>query len=93
MIAQHHLVVAAKLLGGGAAAFAVRAAHFEQVGKIVLEQDRQRQLDRAVAVIAHAQPLIGGAAPEEHRAQNVHAVLLQDDALVGDEIGIGQIDE
>ena len=91
-IVQQRLVGAAQIGRRRAAVFAVRAAHLEQVGKIVLEQDRDLQVDRAVAVIAHAKPLIGGAAPQEHGAQNVHGVLLQHDALVGHEVRIAQVD-
>jgi hypothetical protein len=54
VIAQHDLIVTPHLLRSGAAAFAVCSTHFEQVGKIILEQDRQRQRDRTIAVVAQA---------------------------------------
>jgi hypothetical protein len=92
-IAEHDLIVAAQFGGGAAAPVALGAAHLEQVGEVVLEQDADLQLDRLIAVIAKAQPLIGGAAPQEHRAQNVHVVLFQEDALIGDDVRIGQVDE
>ena len=46
-----------------------------------------------IAVIAHAEPLIGGVAPQKDRALNMDAVLFQDDALAVHQIRIGQIDE
>ena len=93
MIDEQDLIIAPDLSGRGAAAFATRSADFEQVGKVVLEQDRELQVDGAIAVIAHAEPLIGRIAPQEDRAQNVNSVLFQDEVLAGEEIGIGKIDE
>ncbi len=46
VIDQQHPIVAVKLCRRGAAPLAVRAAHFEQVGKIILEQDGELQIDR-----------------------------------------------
>ena len=54
--------------------------------------DRQQQLDRTVAVIAHGQALIRRAAPEKHRAPDMQQVFLQQDAAFREEIGIGEID-
>ena len=62
-IDQQHLIVALQLRACGAAVFAVRSADFEQVGKIIREQNRKPQIDRAAAVIAHAETLIGGVPP------------------------------
>ena len=91
-IDQQRLVGAAQIGRRRAAALAMRAANLEQVGKVVLEQRRELQVDRTIAVIAHAEPLIGGAAPQEDRAQDMHGVLLQHDVLVGHEVRIGQVD-
>ena len=62
-IDQQDLIVALQLRARGAAVFAVRSADFEQVGKIIREQNRKPQIDRAAAVIAHAETLIGGVPP------------------------------
>ncbi len=91
-VVQQRLVGAAQIGRRGAAMFAVRATDLEQVGKVVLEQDRKLQVDRAIPIVAHAEPLIGGAAPQENRAQDMHRVLLQHHALVGHQVGIGQVD-
>ena len=93
LIDQQHSVVAVKLGRRRAVPIAMRAAHFEQIGKVVLEHDRQPQVDRLVAIIAHAEPLIGGATPQEDGAQDMDAVLLHKDTLAVHQIRIGQIDE
>ena len=43
-------------------------------------------------MILQADPLIGGSAPQKDRADNVQHVLLQHDALVTIDVGIGEID-
>ena len=89
VIVQQHLVVAAQLARCGAAALAARAAHLEKIGKVVGEQNRRAATSiGAIAVIAQAEPLIGRVAPEKDRAQNMQRVLLQDDALIGEESGL-----
>ena len=50
-------------------------------------------VDRPVAVIAHAKPLIGGVAPHEDGAQQVQRVLLQDHALICEYVRVGQVDD
>ena len=77
----------------GTAPITARAAHLEQIGKVVFEVDRQAQIDRLVAVVAHAKSLIGSVAPEKDRAQDMDAILFHDDVLTIHQIGIGQIDE
>ncbi len=92
MIVEQHLVVAAQLRRLRAAAFAMGAADLEKIGEVVREQNRQPHIDRPIAVIAHAKPLIGGVLPQEDGAQDMHGVLFQDDVLIGNQVGIGQID-
>ena len=52
------------------------------------------QRERPVAMIAHGEALIGAAVPEEHRARDMHDVLLQHDLRAGAivVVGIGEID-
>ena len=75
-----------------AAARAPFAADLEQIGEIVVEQQRQREAGRAVAVVLHADALIGGAAPQEDRAHDVQQVLLQHEAALPVDVRIGEID-
>ena len=42
-----------------------------------LQTGTKAAIDRPVAVIAQAQPLIGSSTPEKYRAQDVHAVFLE----------------
>ena len=93
VIVQQHLIVAAELRRRGTAARAMGAAHLEQVGEVVGEQNRQTNIDRLVAVIAHAEALIGGIPPQENCAQNVHGIFFQHDTLIGHDVGIGQVDD
>ena len=57
-----------------------------------MQDDLQRE--RPVAVITHGEALIGAAVPEEHRARDMHDVLLQYDLRAGAivVVGIGEID-
>ena len=93
IIGQNDPIVAVKCCTRGTPPITARAAHLEQIGKVVFEVDRQAQIDRLVAVVAHAEPLIGGVAPEKDRAQDMDAILFHDDVLTIHQIGIGQIDE
>ncbi len=77
---------------GDAAAFAPQPARLEDVGKVAREDEREREAHRPVAVVAHRDPLVGMIAPEEGGAHDVERVLLQDDALVEIDVGIGEID-
>ena len=81
-----------QLAGADAAARALLAAHLEQIGEIIVEQQRQVEARGRLAVILQADALIGGAAPQEDRAHDVQHVLLQHDAAVAVDVGIGEID-
>ena len=72
---------------------AARAAHLEKIGKVVGEQNRHLHVDRAIAVVAQAEPLINRVAPQKDRAQNMQRVLLQDNALIGEDVRVGEIDD
>ena len=72
----------------------MQAAHLEQIGEIAVEMQDDLQRERPVAVITHGEALIGAAVPEEHRARDMHDVLLQYDLRAGAivVVGIGEID-
>ena len=75
-----------------AAARTPRATHLEQIGEIVVEQEGQVDAGGPVAMVLDADPLIGGAAPQEQGAHDVDQILLQDDAFAIIDVGIGEID-
>ena len=73
----------------GAAAL---AAHLEQIGEIIVEQQREIEARLPVAVILQGNALVGRAAPQKNRAHDVQRVLLQRQPAVAVDVGIGQID-
>ena len=83
---------AEQLARAGAAARAPGAAHLEQIGEIIVEQEGQVDAGGPVAMVLDADALIGGAAPQEQRAHDVDQILLQDDALAVIDVGIGEVD-
>ena len=85
LVDQQDLIVAVSRRRGAATMLTARSTNLEQIREIILEQDCQTQVDRPVAVVAHAEPLIRRVAPQEDRAQNVNSVFFQNDALIGDD--------
>ena len=83
---------AEQLAGAGAAARTPGAAHLEQIGEIIVEQECQVDLCGPVAMVLDGDPLIGGAAPQEDGAHDVDQVLLQDDPVAVVDVGIGEVD-
>jgi len=77
--------------GADAAARAPFAAHLEQIGEVVVEQQRQVEARRPVAMVLHADPLIGRSPPQEDRAHDVQHVLRQHDPAAAIDVGIGEI--
>ncbi len=75
-----------------AAAPAPFAADFKQIGEVVIEQQRQFKAGAAVAMVLHADALIGGTAPEEDRAHDVQQILLQHEAALAVDVRVGEID-
>src|SRR5262249_61091513 len=67
-------------------------AHLEQVGEIAVEQHRQAQIDRTIAMVLNPQTLIGRVAREKNRAYDVQGVLGQNEVMLEIDVGIGQID-
>ena len=91
-IVQRHVRGAIHLARGDTPARAALAANLEQIGEIIVEQQRQIETRRPVAVVAHADPLIRGSAPQEDRAHDVQHVLLQHDPVAPIDVGIGEVD-
>ena len=79
--------------GCGAAAVAVHAPDFEQVGEIAGELERKPDVERAVAVVLHAEALIGGAVQQKNRAHDMQYVFRLRQFLIEIDIGVGQIDD
>ena len=91
-IFEHDIGGAEQPAGADSPARTALAAHLEQIGKIIVEQQRQIETRRQVAVILQADALIGGAAPQEDRAYDVQHVLLQHEPAVAIDVGIGEVD-
>ena len=92
LIFEHHVGRTEQLAGADAPARALFAAHLEQIGKIIVEQQRQIEARGPVAVVLQADPLIGRSAPEKDRAHDMQHVLLQHDPALAIDVGIGEID-
>ena len=73
--------------------FAVRTADLEQVSKVVFEKNGEAEIDRLIAIIAHAEPLIGRIAPDKHCTKNMNPIFFHHEALAVDQVRIGQIDK
>ena len=91
-IFQRHVGRAEQLAGAHAPARPALAAHLEQIGEIIVEQQRQIETRRPVAVVLQADPLVGRAAPQEDRAHDVQHVLLQHHPAIAVDVGIGEVD-
>ena len=91
-IFEHDVGRAKQFAGSEAAARTLFAAHLEQIGEVVVEQQGQVECRRPVAVILQTDPLIGGSAPQEDGAHDVQHVLLQDDTAIAIDVGIGEVD-
>ena len=90
-IFQQHIGRTKQLAGADATARTALAAHLEQIGKIIAEQQRQVEARLMLAVILHADALVGRAAPEEDRAHDVQHIFLQYQPTLTIDIRIGQI--
>src|SRR5262249_18664337 len=55
-----------------AAPASMQPANLEQIGKIVIEGERQAEFYRGVAVITDIQPVVGAALPKKQRAHNMN---------------------
>ena len=91
-IFQHDAGRTGEFCGGYAASRPPLASHFKDVGKIIVEQQREIEVRGMVAVVLQADPLIGGATPEEDRAHDVQRILAQHEPAIAINVGIGEID-
>ena len=91
-IFKQHVGRPEQLAGAGSAVRTPLAAHLEQIGKIIVEQQRQLEAGALVAVVLQPDALIGRAAPQEDRAHDVQQVLLQHNAALAIDVGVGQVD-
>src|SRR5580700_1828521 len=76
----------------GAAPRALDSPDLENVGEIAVESDRKEKPDPIGAEISHDKTVKQGGPPNEHRPCHMQQVLLQDNALVVVDVGIGEID-
>ncbi|MEY9170404.1 hypothetical protein ABIF15_001636 [Bradyrhizobium elkanii] len=91
-IFQHHVGRAEQFARADATPRPALAAHLEQIGKVVVEQQREIEARGMIAVILQADALIGRAAPQEDRAHDVQRVLRQGQTVVAIDVGIGEVD-
>jgi len=70
-IFEHNVGGPQQLVGTDAPPCALFTAHFEQIGEIIVEQQRYVEARGRLAVILDADPLIGRAAPEKDRAHDM----------------------
>ena len=91
-IFQHDIGGAEQPAGAHSPARPALATHLEQIGEIIVEQQRQVEARRPVAVILQRDALVGRAAPQENRTHDVQRVLLQRQPAVAVHVGIGEID-
>ena len=92
LVIENDVMIFADLRRGRAAPRAADAAHFENIGKVAGKGHRQPQRHLRLAVIADAEALIDGPAPEEKCAHDVQRVFRQNQALVEINVRIGEID-
>ena len=89
---QHDIGGTEQAAGAHSPARPALAAHLEQIGEIIIEQQREIEARLPVAVILQGDALVGRAAPQKDRAHDVQRVLLQRQPAVAVDVGIGQID-
>ena len=74
-----------------AATNAPLAAHFEQIGKIGAEREREREVNRRRTMIADRDPLMSGAVPQVGGAHEVKRVALQSNTAIVEDVRIGKV--
>ncbi len=74
-----------------AAPLARRAANLKYVGEIAAEGEGEGQTKPLGAIVPHRKTVMEGAAEHEDRARNVQQVLLQDEPVASEDVGIGEI--
>src|SRR6478752_973770 len=76
-----------------APASATESPHFEEVGKVAAERDRKPDVKGAIAVVVHAQTLIGDTAQKKKGTHDVQHVFRLAELLIKKDVGIRQIDD
>ncbi len=89
---EHDVGRAQQFARADAPARTLFAAHLEQIGEVIVEQQRQIETRRAVAMVLHADPLVRRSAPQEEGAHDVQHVLLQHDPAIAIDVRVGEID-
>ena len=67
------------------------AAHFENVGEVIVETKGDRQVDLGLSVVAQHHALPQSSRVHIERPLDVNLVLSQHEPAVAEDIGIGQI--
>ena len=70
---------------------ATGAAHFEHVGEVRIEAERDRHLNRVQRVVRHADALDALSVPEHARAKQVERAASERDPAVIDDVRVGQV--
>ena len=74
-----------------ATALPAQAAHFEQIGKIAVEQKREAQIHRPLTIVADDKTLVRGIAQQKDGAHHMQRVFREDEPIFVIRIGIGEI--
>src|SRR6516225_10736693 len=74
-VVEQHVDRALQLARADAPARTLFPAYLEQVGEIIVEQQRQIEARPAVAMVLQSDPLIRRAAPQENRAHDMQEIL------------------
>ena len=90
-VAEHDAMVGLERGGGRAACGTVFAPHLEQIGKVGRETIGEPHLQRLVAEIAHQEPLVARAFPNELQTLQVQLLSAQRNLAVDEQIGVAQV--
>ena len=91
-IFEHDVGRAKQPAGANSPARPAFAAHLEQIGEVIVKQQRQVEARLMIAVILQSDALIGRTAPQENRPHDVQRILLQRQPAVAVHVGIGEVD-
>src|SRR6185437_12107005 len=71
LVLEHDFCGTKQLVGTDSPPCALFTTYFEQIGKVIVEQQRYVEACRALAVILDADPLISRSAPEKMRTHDM----------------------
>jgi hypothetical protein len=74
-----------------AAALALPAAHFKQIGEVIAKREYERKRDRNLAVIADGDPVMCDAFPQISSAHNMKGVSRQYNTSVVENVRISEV--